>query len=110
MRSLQLAVTNGTFHLPWTRARVRSWRPLPRRSITACSATWLKISAIVKNIVVHARHKLTFACAATAFTTALRAGKPAATEFPTSGAANFSSTEISPNGVWDSAGHKKQLQ
>ena len=74
------AVTNGTFHVARTRARVRLWRPRPRTSITACSAKCLKKNVIVKNIVVPARAKSTFVCAATDFTIALHADRRVATK------------------------------
>jgi len=77
------AVTNGTFHLVWTRARVRLWPPRPKTSIAACSVICRRKSAIAKSIAVPARDKLTFACAATAFTTALHADRLAGTGFRT---------------------------
>jgi len=77
------AVTNGTFHVVWTRARVRLWPPRPKTSIAACSVICRRTSAIAKSIAVPARDKLTFACAATAFTTALHAERLAATGFRT---------------------------
>ena len=81
--SVQERVTNGTFPHPQTRARVRSWPPQPKTNTAACSATWLKTSAIVRSIAVPARGKSTFACAATGFTIALHAGKRAGTKFRT---------------------------
>ena len=93
------AVTNGTFHVVWTRARVRLWPPRPKTSIAACSVICPRTSAIARSIAVPARDKLIFACAATAFTIALHADRRAATRFRTSGNHKFASTGISLNGV-----------
>jgi hypothetical protein len=84
------AVTNGTFHVVWTHARVRLWPPRPKTSIAACSVICRRTSAIAKSIAVPARDKLTFACAATDFTTALHADRLAGTGFRTRVAHAFS--------------------
>jgi hypothetical protein len=78
--SVQPTVTNGTFHLSCTRAKVRSWPPRPKPNITVCSATCRKTSATAKSTAVRARRKLTFAYAATDSTIVRLAGRRAGTE------------------------------